>query len=565
MLSELIGNALAALPIPKRMRWGAGDAEFVRPLHWVCVLFGDERVEGEILGIEIGRTSRGHRFHHPDSVEISHPQAYCESLRAAFVEPSLTARRERIADQVLALAESVQGRPSMPGSLLDEVTALCEWPVALLGRFDRRYLEVPPEVLVETMQKNQKYFPVLDQEGALMPFFVTVSNIESREPALVRAGNERVIRPRFSDAMFFWNQDRQQPLEHRSAALSKVIFQQQLGSIGDKCHRLEALCRVIAEELGYNTELAARAALLGKCDLVTSMVGEFPSLQGTMGRYYAAHDGEDPCVVSAMEEQYLPRHAGDALPATDCGRALALADKIDTLIGIFAIGQRPTGVKDPYGLRRAAIGALRMLIETPLPLDLKGLLDSAAAGYADSVGASGAVQPVLDYIAERLPGYYADRQIGGDIVDAVLATGVTTPSDLDRRILAVAAFRRLREAEALAAANKRIGNILKKTSAEAVAGAVDQSRLTEPAEQRLAERIADKRAETAPLLAQKDYEAVLRSLADLRDDVDAFFDNVMVMVEDQALRANRLAILQALEQLFLSVADISRLQPEATG
>jgi glycyl-tRNA synthetase beta chain len=568
LLPGLISNALAQLPIPKPMRWGSGNEAFVRPVHWVCVLFGSASVQGQVLGVEIGRSSRGHRFHHPQAVDIDVPERYADQLRAAQVEPSLELRRERIKQQVSELAASIQGTASIPADLLEEVAALCEWPVALLGRFDRRFLEVPAEVLIETMQKNQKYFPVFGSDQALAPYFITVSNIESREPELVRAGNERVIRPRFSDAMFFWEQDRKLPLCDRQPALAKVIFQHQLGSVWDKAQRVSRLSRIIADELGYDPELAERAALLGKCDLVTSMVGEFASLQGTMGRYYAQHDGEDSCVVAAMEEQYLPRHAGDRLPVSACGKTLALADKLDTLIGIFAIGQRPTGVKDPYGLRRAAIGVLRILIETPLALDLERLLQQTALGFGSGIEIKDAVAAVFAYIADRLPGYYGDLGIASDTVDAVLASGSTTPSDIDRRIAAVAAFRELDAADALAAANKRIRNILRKSAAEetgrdATQAPISSTLLSEPAEQELARRIHALQTEIEPLLADDDYATVLRRLAGLRESVDAFFDQVMVMADEAELRANRIRILAALERLFLSVADISLLQPQA--
>lgn len=565
LLPLLITHTLEQLPIPKRMRWGSGDEEFVRPLHWVCVLCGHDTVPGQVLGVEIGNRSRGHRFHHPDSVIIEWPETYVATLRSAYVEPSFERRRERITAQVNELAASIQGHASMPEALLNEVAALCEWPVALLGRFDQRFLEIPPEVLIETMQKNQKYFPVFGEDEALLPYFITVSNIESREPELVRAGNERVIRPRFADAMFFWQQDRKRPLADRQPALADVIFQHQLGSVLDKAKRVGSLAREIADELGYDADLAERAALLGKCDLVTLMVGEFASLQGIMGRYYAQHDGEDACIVAAMEEQYLPRHAGDHLPQSPCGRALALADKLDSLIGIFAIGQRPTGVKDPYGLRRAAIGVLRIMIETPLPLDLKALLTSAANGYGEAIDAAGAVDAVFEYIADRLPGYYGDRGLSGDVVDAVLATGSTVPADIDRRILAVGQFRKLDAADALAAANKRIRNILKKAPSEAGANAIVSAALIDPAEQRLAQRIESMQSVIEPLLAAKDYAGVLRTLAELRTDVDGFFDAVMVMADDPQLRANRIAILRGVATLFLTVADISRLQSTAAA
>ncbi len=565
LLPGLLDDALARLPIPKRMRWGAGSEEFVRPVHWVCVRFGSESINGRVLGIDIGTDSRGHRFHHPAPVPIECPEDYVNALRAARVEPSFAARRQLIRDQVERLAESVDGVADIPDALLDEVAALCEWPTALLGRFDSAFLDVPPEVLIETMQKNQKYFPVFDKTDVLMPFFITVSNIESLEPDVVRAGNERVIRPRFSDAKFFWEQDRKTPLAQRQETLSSVVFQHQLGSVRDKSLRVAALARHVAELLGYDADAAERSARIGKCDLVTLMVGEFASLQGTMGRYYALHDGESPCVVSAMEDQYLPRHAGDKLPASDCGRALAVADRLDTLVGIFAIGQRPSGVKDPYGLRRAAIGVLRILIETPLALNLKALLERAAAGYRGVIEADAAVAQVYAYMLERLPGYYAERGISGDVVEAVLSIDPRVPSDADRRILAVAAFRRLDAAEALSAANKRIRNILKKSEA---GGAVPPlafapERLVEDAERALAEGIEQMRMRTTPMLEAQDYEGMLTTLAGLHGKVDRFFDEVMVMDEDPALRANRLALLRSLEELFLATADIACLQPES--
>jgi glycyl-tRNA synthetase beta chain len=564
LLPALLDDALAELPIPKRMRWGDRSEEFVRPVHWICVRFGNRAIQGRVLGIEIGTHSRGHRFHHPAPVPIARPEDYADALRLARVEPSLAERRQRIRDQVARLAESVAGVAATPDALLDEVAALCEWPTALLGWFDAAFLEVPPEVLIETMQKNQKYFPVFDKAGALMPCFITVANIESREPGLVRAGNERVIRPRFSDAMFFWEQDRKLPLAERQDALASVVFQHQLGSVLDKSLRVAALARQIADLLGYDADAAERSARLGKCDLVTLMVGEFASLQGTMGRYYAQHDGESPCVVSAMEEQYLPRHAGDQLPRSDCGRALALADRLDSLVGIFAIGQRPTGVKDPYGLRRAAIGVLRILIETPLALDLRDLLEAAAAGYRGLIEADVAVDEVYGYLLERLPGYYAEQGIAGDVVDAVLAVGPRMPSDIDRRILAVDAFRQLDAADALAAANKRIRNILKKSADQA--GSPDspavftRERLVEKAERTLADAIEQMRARISPMQEAQDYQGMLATLAELRGAVDRFFDEVMVLDEDPALRANRLALLRSLEELFLATADIACLQ-----
>lgn len=557
LMPGLIAQALAALPIPRRMRWGDGDEGFVRPVHWICALLGESALEGRLFGIDIGRDSRGHRFHHPEPVPIPRPADYLQRLLSARVMADFGARRDEIARQVGALAATTGGEAAIGAALLDEVTALCEWPVAQLGRFDEGFLAVPPEVLIETMQKNQKYFPVLDASGALMPRFVFVANLESRNPDLVTAGNERVIRPRFADARFFWEQDRKTSLESRVGALDAIVFQHKLGSMGAKARRISALAAGIAAELGEDTALAARAGLLAKADLVTHMVGEFPSLQGTMGRYYAAADGEDAGVVAAMEEHWLPRQAGDRLPASACGRAVALADKLDSLVGVFAIGERPTGVKDPYGLRRASIGVLRILIETPLPLDLHALLQQAAAGYAGQVETN--VEPVFEYLLERLPGWYADRGIAGDTVAAVLAVRPTVPADIDRRIAAVAGFRTLAAADALSSANKRIRNLLRKAGGGGTQ-AIDPALLVEPAEQALATKLGQLERTLAPLLAAADYAGVLQVLAGLREEVDRFFDAVMVMAEEPSLRANRLAILAAVERLFLRVADISLLQ-----
>jgi glycyl-tRNA synthetase beta chain len=563
LLPSLVERTLGDLPIPKRMRWGSGDAEFVRPVHWVCVLLGGERVPGRVLGVETGTSTRGHRFHHPHAIELSAAGDYAEQLRAlGRVEPSFAARRELIVREVRALAETAGGTARMDAALLDEVTALCEWPVAFLGGFDQVFLEVPREALIETMQKNQKYFPLLAADGSLLPHFIGIANIESRDPDVVRAGNERVIRPRFADAKFFWEQDLKTPLGDLAPRLDSVIFEHRLGSIGAKMARVGDLGAAISEQLPVPADLVRRAATLAKCDLVTLMVGEFASLQGIMGRYYAERAGEDPCVAAAMEEQYLPRQAGDRLPESPCGQVLALADRLDTLVGIFAIGQRPTGVKDPYGLRRAAIGVLRILIETPLPLDLNALLQQAAQGYPPELGAARVVDDVLGYCLERLDRYYGDQGISKDTVDAVRGVAPTTPSDIDRRIRAVETFRGLPEASSLAAANKRLRNLLKKLpEADQVPVPLDPARLAEPAEQRLAERIGSLTAAVEPLVAAGDYEATLRALAALRDDVDAFFDDVMVMVEDDALRRNRIALLRALEDPFLRVADIARLQP----
>lgn len=557
----IAAKALDALPIPKRMRWGDRDDEFVRPVHWITFIFGNEPVPGRLYGIDAGASTRGHRFHSPEAIAIDSASRYAELLRSqGRVEPSFSARRDMIEAQVEKLAKDIGGRAIMDSDLVDEVTALCEWPSAVMGGFDESFLDVPSEVLIETMQKNQKYFPVVSSSGQLLPRFVTISNIESRDPEQVRAGNERVIRPRFADAAFFWGQDLKQPLGAFAAKLENVVFQEKLGTLAEKSARVGQVSRRIAALLGFDEELAARAAELSKCDLLSQMVSEFPSLQGTMGRYYAQKAGEDPCVVSAMEEQYLPRQAGDRLPQSQCGLVLSIADKLDTLVGIFAIGHRPTGVKDPYALRRAAIGLLRILIETPLALNLKEVLDFTAEELRDKVDAKTAASDVFDYSMERLKGYYQDRNIRADVVEAVLAVNPHTPSDIDRRILAVEGFRQLPAAEALTAANKRIRNILRKNT-DTVPSKVETSRLREDAERRLAAGVRDLTREIGPLVSDQDYEGVLNALSLLREDVDTFFNEVMVMDQDPELRRNRLALLTSLDALFLKVADISLMNP----
>jgi glycyl-tRNA synthetase beta chain len=575
LLPGLIEAALAKLPIPKRMRWGAGEAEFVRPVHWVVVLLGSTPVAGEVLGVPIGAETRGHRFHHPAPLHIDAPGVYAEVLaRDGRVIPSFAARREVVRVQVEEAAAEAGGRAHIEPDLLDEVTALVEWPVAVSGAFEAKYLDVPQEALISTMQDNQKYFPVLDTQGRLTRHFVTVSNVESRDVDRVREGNERVIRPRFADAEFFWNQDRRHPLASRREQLKDVVFEKRLGTLHDKSERLARLARTLAGLMRVDEREAVRAAELSKCDLMTLMVYEFTDLQGIMGRYYARHDGEPAAVAIALDEQYLPRFAGDALPSGGVGQVLALADRLDTLVGIFAIGQRPTGTKDPYGLRRAALGVLRILIEQDLDLDLMDLLIESARGYdgvlwtlpkhADNSDpefrkVEAVVIDVFDYVLERLPSHYAEQGIAGDVVEAVLARRPTRPLDIDRRVQAVARFRELPEAGALAAANKRIANILKQVEGEDV-GAVDAKRLAEPAEQRLHEAVEALREEVESSLDAGDYEPALARLAALREPVDGFFDEVMVMAEDAAVKRNRIALLKGLADLFLRTADLSRLQ-----
>ena len=557
LLPGIVQAALDALPIPKRMRWGASDAEFVRPVHWLTLRFGDDVVAARLLDTDAGANTRGHRFHAPQELALRSPSAYADTLREhGYVIADFAERRERIRTQITACATRLGGRVVQDDALLDEVTALVEWPIAVEGRFEDRFLALPREVLISTLQEHQRYFPVEDAHGALTPWFITISNIDSREPQRVREGNERVVRPRLSDAAFFHAQDRKQALHAWRAGLDRVTFQTKLGSIGDKVRRVQDLATHIATALGGDDARAARAAELCKCDLLSAMVGEFPELQGIMGAYYAAADGEDAEVAAAVREHYLPRGAGDALPTTRTGSIVALADKLDTLAGIFATGQKPSGNKDPFGLRRAAIGVLRIVLEQKLDLDLAELAQIAVA--AQPVGTEDTAREVLDYVMERARAYYADHGYAAELFDAVLATGVSRPLDFDARMAALAAFGRLPEAESLAAANKRIANILRKSESPASA-AIDATLLQEPAERALHAALEALSADVTAALAARHYDAALTRLASLRPSVDAFFTDVMVNADDAALRANRLALVARVRALFSGVADLSRL------
>lgn len=563
LIPDVVRAALDKLPIPKRMRWGNLDAEFVRPVHWVVLLFGDEIVEAEILSVKAGRETRGHRFHHPHTLYIGEPEAYAPLLETeGHVVADFAVRREAVRAQVLEAGAMLGGKAVIDEDLLDEVTSMVEWPRAIAGDFEKRFLDVPSEALISTMKSNQKYFHMVDAKGKLMPHFITVANIDSRDADMVRAGNERVVRPRLSDAEFFWTQDRKHRLDSHLERLKTVTFQNKLGTLHDKSARVARLARSIAQAMGANPEWAERAAWLSKCDLMTGMVGEFPELQGIMGRYYALHDREPEEVALAQDEQYMPRFAGDELPATPTGQALAIADRLDTVTGIFGIGQAPTGGKDPFALRRAALGLLRIVIERQLPLDLHALLEEAKVALGDKVEAKGVTEQVFDFMMDRLRAYYHDTGVAPDVFEAVLEQHPTQPHDFDRRVRAVTAFRKLPEAESLAAANKRISNILRQAQEKhvAVSDEVNANALVEPAEKALAEQVAALAREVIPLFDQRDYETALCKLAGLRAAVDRFFDDVMVMVEDSALRDNRLALLNSMRNLFLRVADLSRLQ-----
>ena len=560
IIPGLLEKALKTLPMPKRMRWGSSDIEFVRPLHWIVLLFGHEAVKARILGIDSDRYSRGHRFHHPDSIAISSPESYAETLQqTGWVIADMAQRRASIQAQASEAGTALGGKTHIDPDLLDEVNALVEWPVAISGSFDERYLDVPAEALISSMQDHQKYFPVMDADGKLLPHFITIANISSTQPEQIRAGNERVIRPRLEDAVFFWNQDRKQSLHSRAGLLDNMAFQKKLGSLGDKQRRISAIASHIATELDIDVPQVQRAAALCKCDLVTSMVSEFPDLQGIMGRYYARHDGEDAAVAKALDEQYQPRFAGDALPSSGAGQALAIAERLDTLTGIFAIGQTPTGDKDPFGLRRSALGLLRILIEKQLDLDLTTLIETAAQLLPAEVQAGTITQDLFNFMMERLRAYYLDTGYDSHMFAAVLARQPARPLDFDQRIRAVRAFGKLAEAESLAAANKRIRNILRKADTEIPASCREEL-LQEPAEQALATAVSDLQTAVEPLFQQRRYTEALRELAALQTPVDAFFDQVMVMADDKQLRDNRLALLNSLSQLFLQVADISLLQ-----
>ena len=561
LLPGIVERALDRLPTPKRMRWGASRAEFIRPVHWVLAIHGDRVVDTTLFGHAAGNCSFGHRFHHPDALTIERPADYVATLReSGHVLADFAERRERIEAQVTEAASRVGGTARIDPDLLDEVTALVEWPVAVAGQFEERFLDVPHEALIYTMQDDQKYFPVLDANGALMPWFVTVANIDSRDVEAVRHGNERVIRPRFSDAMFFWEGDLKTPLESHLESLKQLVFQKRLGSVFDKVLRIERLAEFIAERIHADPQAARRAARLSKCDLQTQMVGEFAGLQGTIGYYLARHEGMPEDVAVALDDHYRPRRAGDELPRVAVAQAVALADRLDTLMGIFAIGQAPTGAKDPFALRRAALGVLRILVEQELDLDLVELLTEAAEGLSDKVPeATDHVMGVFEFITERQHRYSLDRGIRSDVFQAVSMTGTRRPLDFEQRMRAVNAFIELPEAEALAAANKRIANILKKTE-ETLPESIDEARLVESAEQRLWESVSAVGPQLEGLLAEGDYTEALTALAALREPVDDFFDSVMVMAEDDALRRNRLALLARINALFLAIADVSQLQ-----
>ncbi|NII73317.1 glycyl-tRNA synthetase beta chain [Dyella sp. SG562] len=583
LLPDILDETLKSLPIPKPMRWGNHDYSFVRPAHWLVMLHGADIVEGEALGLKSGRKSRGHRFLHPHPVHVADADIWLDSMRASHVLADPAERRQRIRAEVARAAAQTGGLPRLDDALLDEIANLTEWPSAIACTFEREFLAVPPEALVTTMETNQKFVPVFDAGGKLTEHFIGIANIESKDPAEIRKGYERVIRPRFADAKFFWDEDLKTPLAGYQDELKNVTYQQSLGSLWDKSVRVAELARIVANRVEVDAGQATRAAALSKCDLLTRMVGEFPELQGVMGRYYASHHGETAEVAAALDSYYQPRFAGDAIAAGKVGQVLAVAERLDTLAGIFAVGLKPSGNKDPFALRRAALGLARTLVEGGLELDLKAsftealeLIPEAALAAGVKPGKDGKVpaldagkrraalvDELYDFVIERLRGYYAEQGFNGEQFEAVLAVAPASLADFDRRLRAVAEFGRRPEALSLAAANKRVANILRKQAEEAgapaVQGAVDPAHFEADAERALASALAAAKSETAGALQAGDYTAVLTRLAQLQAPVDAFFDGVLVNAENPAVRANRLALLGQLQAQFTAIADIARL------
>jgi glycyl-tRNA synthetase beta chain len=583
LLPDIVDEALKGLPIPKPMRWADHDYTFVRPVHWLVILHGSDIVDGEVLGLRSGRQSRGHRFMHPQPVHVADADSWVDAMRMAKVLADPAERRQRIVDEVARVAKQTGGIPRLDDALLDEIANLVEWPVAIACTFEREFLSVPPEALVTTMEANQKFVPVFDAQGVLTEHFIGIANIDSKQPGEIRKGYERVIRPRFADAKFFWDEDLKTPLASYQDALKNVTYQQALGSLWDKSVRVAELARVIANRVGVDAGQATRAASLAKCDLLTRMVGEFPELQGVMGRYYAQHGNEPVEVAQALDSVYQPRFAGDSIAAGKVGQVLAVAERVDTLAGIFAVGLKPSGNKDPFALRRAALGLARTLIEGGLDLDHRALfveslelLPEAALAAGMKPGKDGKaplfdagqrrtalVSELSDFVLERLRGYYAEQGFTTEQYEAVLAVAPISLVDFDHRLRAVVEFGRRPEAVSLAGANKRVANILRKQQeehgAQSIGSHVDPAYFEADAERVLAGALEAAQADNASALQRRDYTAVLARLAQLQAPVDAFFDDVLVNAENPAVRANRLALLGRLKAQFTAIADIARL------
>lgn len=560
MLQEFIEHSLKKLPIPRPMRWGDSDAEFVRPIHWVCVLYGSRVIACEIKQHTATNFTYGHRFHSSGKISLAHADDYENALKDAHVIADFVTRQSVIKQQLEQCAQQHHAVLNYPQSLLDEVTNLVEWPVAVVGEFSQKFLSIPKEVLVMTMQESQRYFPLFNaQDNSLLAYFITIANIESSCPETIKQGNERVIKPRFEDAEFFWERDKNRPLSDRSQDLNGILFEKQLGSLQEKSERVTQLATQLCTMLKINEQASVRGAQLCKNDLLTDMVNEFPKLQGTMGRYYASHDGEDAEVCVAIEEHYLPLYSGGALPATMAGKVVAICDRIDTLVGIFATGKKPTGVKDPYALRRAAIAIVRLSIETKMNFDLTQLLHHAGELLQSKLAVETAVDEVFEYIMERMRAYYQDQTIEQDIFESVRAVRPTHLFDFDQRVQAVRTFQALEESTSLATANKRIANILKKTHHQSEP-VIDMKLFCEEAEKMLYQQIITLENEVAPMFDDGQYSQALTTLAKLRPSIDRFFEEVMVMDENIAVRNNRIALLQKVNQAFTATADISLIQ-----
>lgn len=556
LLPDFVEKALAKLPIPKPMRWGASNVQFIRPVHTITMLHGDQLIPGRVLGVASSNHLLGHRFHCPQGATLTHADSYEKTLEEAWVVADFAKRRQRIVDGITAAAKAANGTIRKDEALLDEVTALVEWPVALTASFDKAFLNVPKEPLIVTMKDDQRYFPLEDADGNLLPKFVFVTNIESKDPEQIISGNERVVRPRLADAQFFFDTDKKTSLADRVPALANVLFQKQLGSIKDKSDRIAQVAEGIAKLLGKDGSVAARAGYLCKADLVSQMVSEFPETQGVMGMHYARNDNEPTGVAEAIFEHYLPRFSGDQLPQSIAGCAVAIADKLDSLVGIFGIGQTPKGDRDPFALRRAAIGLLRIIVEKDLPLDLADLIDLSKQSFGALLTNDNVADEVLEFLLGRYRPMYQEQGVSVDVIQAVLARRPTRPVDFNQRVHAVAAFRNLPEAEALAAANKRVANILAKVE-ETIPSKIDSGLLNAGEEISLVKALEEAELRSTAALKQNDYTGALKALAALQKPVDAFFDNVMVNADDVAVRGNRQAILQRLRNLFLQIADIS--------
>ena len=559
LIPEMVINALNKLPIPKPMRWGSERIQFIRPVHTLTLMYGDKIVSGEALGVKSNNLLQGHRFHHHGLVSLDHADNYESTLHDAYVIADYQKRQQLIIEQIKQAEQELSCDALIDQDLLDEVTALVEWPVTLIGSFDEEFLQVPAEPLIYSMKDHQKYFPVKDKNGKLLNKFIFVANIESKMPEKVIFGNEKVIRPRLADAEFFFKTDKKQTLESRLTSLESVLFQKQLGTLREKSERIALLSEHIAKTINEDSTLAYRAGLLSKTDLMSEMVLEFPQVQGTMGKYYAQHDGESEQVAQALEDQYRPRFAGDSLPEANIGCAVAIADKVDTLVGIFGINQPPKGDKDPFALRRAAIGLIRIIIEKQLDLDIADLIAASINNYGDKLSNSETKQQVIEFVLGRFRAHYQEQNVSVDVIQAVLVNAPTSPLDFDKRVSAVSHFKTLEQSTTLAAANKRVGNILAKFDGQ-LFDEFNQSITCEHAEKALAETFSSIKKIIAPLQAARDYQAVLTELSQIKQPIDEFFDSVMVMADDEQVKINRLTLLNEIRNSFLAIADISMLQ-----